>query len=179
MSLVLGTPSVQWVHDIYPFALEDGGRMAPMAAELVDRLGILVAVCRFLGMGAPDPRSLRFYSCVRMQHFVRRTTYAPFRRFWGMCGESSFNVFLLSMVLSVPIFAMPCRRVVLMMWHAFLFLELRLFPFFSFCLVAYAAFSCNKLSYFCCTERYMVLYYTHPYRAPCKLGMDEDITTKQ
>jgi hypothetical protein len=32
---LLGTPSVQSVHDYYPFAMEDGGRLAPMAAELV------------------------------------------------------------------------------------------------------------------------------------------------
>jgi hypothetical protein len=48
----LGTPSVQSIHDYYPFAMEDGCRLAPMTAELVDRLGILVVVRRFLGMGA-------------------------------------------------------------------------------------------------------------------------------
>jgi NAD-specific glutamate dehydrogenase len=52
-------------------------------AELVDRLAILVAVRRFHGMGAADSRSLRFESYVRMQHFVRRSTYVPFRRFLG------------------------------------------------------------------------------------------------
>jgi hypothetical protein len=46
-SALLGTPSVQSIHDYYPFALEDGGRLAPMADELVDRLAILVAVRRF------------------------------------------------------------------------------------------------------------------------------------
>jgi hypothetical protein len=36
-SALLGTPSVQSVYDYYyPSALEDGGRLAPMAAELVD-----------------------------------------------------------------------------------------------------------------------------------------------
>jgi hypothetical protein len=35
---LLGTPSVHSVHDYYPFALEDGARLAPMAIELVDRL---------------------------------------------------------------------------------------------------------------------------------------------
>jgi hypothetical protein len=30
-SALLGTPSVQSVHDYYPVALEDGGRLAPMA----------------------------------------------------------------------------------------------------------------------------------------------------
>jgi len=40
-----------------------------MAAELVDRLAILVTVRRFLGMGADDSRLLRFDSYVRM-HLV-------------------------------------------------------------------------------------------------------------
>jgi hypothetical protein len=34
-------------------------------------------------MGAADSRSLRFDSYVRMQHFVRRSTSVPFRRFLG------------------------------------------------------------------------------------------------
>jgi hypothetical protein len=80
---LLGTPSVQSIHDYYPFAMEDGGRLAPMAVELVDRLAILVAVRRFPGKGAADSRSLRSDSYVRMQHFVRRTAYVPFRRFLG------------------------------------------------------------------------------------------------
>jgi hypothetical protein len=54
-----------------------------MAAELVDRLATLVAVRRFLGMGVVDSRSLRSDGYVRMQHFVRRTTYVPFQRFVG------------------------------------------------------------------------------------------------
>jgi hypothetical protein len=78
---LLGTPSILPVHDYYPFALEDGGRLAPMAAGLVDRLTILVAVSRFPGMGVAGPRSLRSDSYFRIQHFVCRTTYVPFRRF--------------------------------------------------------------------------------------------------
>jgi hypothetical protein len=71
-----------------------------MAAELVDRLAILVAFRRFRGMGVADSRSLRFESYVRMHHFVRQTTYVPYRRFWGMFGESSCSVlFLLFMAL--------------------------------------------------------------------------------
>jgi hypothetical protein len=38
-----------------------------MAAELVDRLAVLVAVRRFHGMGDADSRCLRFDSYVRMQ----------------------------------------------------------------------------------------------------------------
>jgi hypothetical protein len=62
---LLGTPSVKSVHDYYPFAVEDGGRLTPMAVVMV------------------DPRSLRSKNYVRMQHFVRRPTLVPFRRFWG------------------------------------------------------------------------------------------------
>jgi hypothetical protein len=53
--------------------------------------------------------------------------------FWGMCGESSCNVFLLLfMALWVPISAMLCMRAVLMMWHAFLFLGLTFVRFSSY-----------------------------------------------
>jgi hypothetical protein len=72
-SALLGTPSVQSIHDNYPIAVEDGSRLAPMAAELVDRLAILVADRRFLRMGVGDSRSLRYDNYVRMQHFVLRT----------------------------------------------------------------------------------------------------------
>jgi hypothetical protein len=68
---LLGTPSVQSVHDYYPFAMEDGGRLAPMALELVNRVAILVVVRRILGMGVVDSRSLRCDNYVRLQHFVR------------------------------------------------------------------------------------------------------------
>jgi hypothetical protein len=120
---LLGTPSVQSVHDYYPFALEDGGRLAPMAAELVDRLAILVAVRRFPCMGAADSRTLRSNSYVRMQHFGCRCTFV----LWGMCGDNSCNaIMLLFRVLWVPIFATLCKRAVLMLWHAFVFLVLEL-----------------------------------------------------
>jgi hypothetical protein len=59
---LLGTASVQSVHDYYPFALKDGGRLAPMAAELVDRLAILVAVLRFPGVGVGDSRFFAFFA---------------------------------------------------------------------------------------------------------------------
>jgi hypothetical protein len=82
-SALLVTPSVKSVLDYYPFALEDGGRLAPMAADSVDRLAILMAVRRFPCIGASESRSLCSDTYVRMQHFVRRTTYVPFRRFMG------------------------------------------------------------------------------------------------
>jgi hypothetical protein len=78
---LLGTPSVESVHYYYPFAMEDGGRLAPLTAELVDRLAVLMAVRPFLDMGHADSRSLRSDNYFRMQHFVRRPTYVPFRRF--------------------------------------------------------------------------------------------------
>jgi hypothetical protein len=55
-SALLGTPSVQSVHNYYLFALKDGGRLAPMAAKLVDRLAILVVVRRFRCVGGTDSR---------------------------------------------------------------------------------------------------------------------------
>jgi hypothetical protein len=55
----LDTPAIQSVHDYYPFALEDGGRLAPMAVDLADRFAILVVVRRFTTMGAAGSRSLR------------------------------------------------------------------------------------------------------------------------
>jgi hypothetical protein len=82
-SAFLGTPSAQSVHACYPFALEDGGRLAPMAVALVDRLAILVTIRPFPGMDALDSRSFRCDSYGHMQHFVRRTTYVPFRCFGG------------------------------------------------------------------------------------------------
>jgi hypothetical protein len=78
---LLGTPSVK--SDYYPSPLEEGGRLARRAAWLVNRLDILVAVRRFLGMGDASSHSLRFESYILMQHFARRSTYVPFRRFWG------------------------------------------------------------------------------------------------
>jgi hypothetical protein len=84
---LLGTPSVHSTHDHYPFDMEDEGRLAQMAAELVDRVAILVAFLCFFGMGDVGSCSLRSDSYVRMPHFVRRTTYVPFRRFWGDVGR--------------------------------------------------------------------------------------------
>jgi hypothetical protein len=55
---------------------------------------------------------------------------------WGMCDVNSCNVFLLIfMALWVLISATLFRRSVLVLWHAFLFLGLRIFsppPFFFF-----------------------------------------------
>jgi hypothetical protein len=73
-SALLGTPSVQYVHDYYPFA----HRLAPMAAELVNRMASLVVARRFLGVGVADSCPLLSGSYFRMQHFVRRSTFGLF-----------------------------------------------------------------------------------------------------
>jgi hypothetical protein len=79
----LGTPSTQSVHAYYPSAFEDGGRLAPLAINLFDRLSILVVVRCFPSMGAADSRSWRSEGYARMKDFVRRSTYVPLRRFLG------------------------------------------------------------------------------------------------
>jgi hypothetical protein len=86
---LLGTPSVQSVHDYYPFAMENGGRLAPMAVELVDRLAILVAVRRFHGMGVADSRSLCFDILSICNILVVELLLFHFDVFWGMCDTNS------------------------------------------------------------------------------------------
>jgi hypothetical protein len=46
-SALLGTPLVMSVHDYHPFAVQDGGQLAYVAVELVDRVANLVVVYRF------------------------------------------------------------------------------------------------------------------------------------
>jgi hypothetical protein len=105
--------------------------LALMAAELVDRLAILVDVRRFPGMGAADSRSLRSNNYVRMQHFFVDTLMFRFGLFGGMCDVNSCNVFLLLfMELWVPISATLFNRAVPMPWYAFMFLGLGFFPLF-------------------------------------------------
>jgi hypothetical protein len=66
--------------------------------------------------------------------------------FWGMCGENSCKVFLLLfIVLWVFIFATPCKRTMLMLWHALMFLGLRFF--LASCLVVSTAFSCKNIEF--------------------------------
>jgi hypothetical protein len=118
---------------------------------LVDRLAILVVVRRFHGMSAADSRSLRSKNYVRMQHFVRRFTYVPFRRFLGDVLSEFMQ--RLSFALHGTLGSYHRRtarlfmRAMLMLWHAVLFLGLRFFPLFFFCLVASTALSC-KTSFF-------------------------------
>jgi predicted DNA-binding ribbon-helix-helix protein len=79
----LGMPFIKYVHEYYPFPLEDGGRLAPMAVDLVDRLAILVVVRRFISsMGTVDSLSLRYESYARTE-CVRRSTSISSRQFIG------------------------------------------------------------------------------------------------
>jgi hypothetical protein len=83
ISSSLGTPSIQYVHEYYPFALEVGGRLAPRGVNFVYRLAILADVRRFPSMGAAVSRCVRCESYARMKEFVRQSTYIPFHRFLG------------------------------------------------------------------------------------------------
>jgi hypothetical protein len=101
-------------------------------SELIWR-GIMMAFCRFPRMSVVDCRSLRSYSFARMQHFVRRTTYVPFRRLledvWRKFTQRLFAA--LHGTLGSYL-ATLCRRAVLMLRHAFLFLGLSILPHFFF-----------------------------------------------
>jgi hypothetical protein len=56
-----------------------------MAVKLIHCLAVLVAICRFPGMGVANSRSLRSDSYVTnmntMQHFVHRSAFVSFLRF--------------------------------------------------------------------------------------------------
>jgi hypothetical protein len=106
-STFLGTPSVQSVHDYYPFALEDGDRLAPMVVELIDRL---VIWWQFFASLAWVQRTL-VHCCLIVVSacdiFFVYLLLFPFDSFGGIYGENLCNVFLLLfMVLWVLIFAM-------------------------------------------------------------------------
>jgi hypothetical protein len=137
-SASLGTPSVKSIHDYHPFALEDGGRLAPMAVELVDRLAILVVVRRFLGMGADDSRSFPGMGDVTIMSvcnisLVEHSGFLLFGVLGGMCDVNLCNIFMrLFMALWVPICMTLFRRAMLTLWHAFLGLG-----FFHFLLFAW------------------------------------------
>jgi hypothetical protein len=77
-------PSIQAVHDYYPSALEDVGRLAAMAVDRDVRLVILVVDRRFPSMGAAGSRSSRSESYARMKELVRQSKYVPFHRFHGL-----------------------------------------------------------------------------------------------
>jgi hypothetical protein len=98
-----------------------------MAVELVDCLAILVAVRRFPCMGVAD-----IY--VRVHHFFRRKTYVPFRRIWGDVRREFMQRLFAALGGTLGsfrgTFVMLCRRAMLMLWHAFLFLGLRFFSSF-------------------------------------------------
>jgi hypothetical protein len=131
---LLGTPSIQSIHDYCPFAMEDGSRLAPVTVELVDRLAVLVAefvasvawVLLTLAPCAMTVMSVCIISFVDLLMFL-------FGVFGGMCDVNSCNVFLLLfMARWVPISATLFRRAVLTLWYPFLFLGLKFFPLFFF-----------------------------------------------
>jgi hypothetical protein len=97
-----------------------------MAVELVYHMVTLVVVRRFRGMGAGVLRTLVHCVLVLMSACnisIVDLLMFPFHGFWGMCGETSRNVFLL--LFMVPIFAMLSMRALPMHWHVSMFLELR------------------------------------------------------
>jgi hypothetical protein len=108
---------------------------------------MLVAVRRFPGMGAAGSRSLRSDIYVRMQHFVRRSTYVPFRRFLGGARREfmqrlsaalhgTLGSYLRDAFQEGSADAVACLPVPR---------ALRFFLSFSFYLVASTALSCKKL----------------------------------
>jgi hypothetical protein len=120
--LATGTPSIHFVHNYYPLALDDGGQLAPMAVDFVDRLAILVAVRRFPSMGAPVRQALALYgmTVARMKEFVLRSTYVPFCRFLGdvRCEFMQRLSLALHGTLGYFVSMMPCKRVVQLSLHA-------------------------------------------------------------
>jgi hypothetical protein len=106
-----------------------------MAAELVDRLAIwwqfvtsLAWVLLTFVLGAVTVMSVCNISFVELRQFL-------FGVFWGMCGGNSCIVFLLLFLVHwVFVSATLCRRAMLMLWHAFMFLGLRFIPLFFFLL---------------------------------------------
>jgi hypothetical protein len=92
--------------------------------------------------------------CVLFVMFACNTSFVDllmfhFDGFWGMCGENSCNGFLmLLMVLLVLVIATLCKRAMLILWHAFVFPELRHmgFPLLSPLLLTggFHYFLCNR-----------------------------------
>jgi hypothetical protein len=79
---LLGTPSIQSVHDYYPFALEDGGRLSPTAVELFDRLAIMVVVHRIVGMDSAVSCPMRSDNSIRMKEVLLNMFLSA--RCWGL-----------------------------------------------------------------------------------------------
>jgi hypothetical protein len=122
-SALLGTPSVQSIHDYYPFAMEDGARCRRW------RLSWLIAwlfwwlyvVSLAWGLLTLAPCALTIMSVCNIS-FVGLLMFL-FGVLGGMCDVNSCNVFmLLFMVLWDPTSATLFRRAVLTLWHAFMFL---------------------------------------------------------
>jgi hypothetical protein len=104
-----------------------------MADELVDRVVVVVvAARRFLGMNFADSRSLRSNNYVRMQHFVRRTTCVPFRRLLGDVRREFMQRLFAALHGTLGSYLRDAS--LQMLWHAFVFLGLWVFPLFFYLL---------------------------------------------
>jgi hypothetical protein len=117
--------------------MEDGGRLAPMAAEL-----LIAWLFWWLFVASPAWVLLTLAPCALTVMSVCNISFVDllmflFGVFWGICDVHSCNVFLLLfMTLWIPTSATLFRRAVLTLWHAFLFLGLSFF-FPSFLLFAW------------------------------------------
>jgi hypothetical protein len=159
----LGTPSIQHVHDYDPFALGNGGPLAHVAVDLIDRLAIMVAVRRFPSMGAADSLSLWFESYARMTEFIRACgtctalylQMCPSVDFLGMCVMGPWNALMWFFIARwVTISVMPCKMIVVhLLLLASLLRGLRLrsvHVFFAYSLLVDSTnfFVINILSYY-------------------------------
>jgi hypothetical protein len=86
---LLSTPSVQSIHDYYPFAMKDGGRLAPMAWLF---WWVFVASLAWVLLTLV-PCALTVMSVCNIL-FVNLLLFR-FGVFGGMCDVNSCNVFLL------------------------------------------------------------------------------------
>jgi hypothetical protein len=97
-------------------------------------MAISVATRHFLGIVAADSRSLPSHNYVRMQRFVRRSTYVPFRRFLGDVRREFMQGLLPTLYGTTGSYLRDASQEgnVDTVWYAFMFLGLRLVGFFLF-----------------------------------------------
>jgi hypothetical protein len=113
---------------------------------LVDRLAILVAVFHFPVMGVADSRPLRVDIYVRMHHFVGRTTFDPFRRFWGDVRREFMQRLSAALYGTLGSYLRGALQAGSADAVACLFLGLRFFPLFFFLLGDLRCLSCKKIA---------------------------------
>ena len=73
---------VQSVHEYYPVAVEDGGRLAPHALRVIWLLAVLIAVVRSDEVPSSQARLLRTYQFGRVREFLASCP-GSFRSFVG------------------------------------------------------------------------------------------------